>query len=74
VAVEEPPECTNPDPYTPIRQRRPDPDKGDIWRLSHKSEDQMRMRLDPLRTAVAALHPRLNRAGRSDLLLPADRT
>ncbi len=32
------------------------------------------MRLNPLRTAVAALRPRLNRAGRPDPLLPTDRT
>jgi hypothetical protein len=32
------------------------------------------MRFNPLRTAVAALRPRLDRAGRPDLLLPADRT
>src|ERR1700694_933776 len=32
------------------------------------------MRFDPLRTAGAARRPRLDRAGRSDLPLPADRT
>jgi hypothetical protein len=69
---EEPPQ--RPDPYAPVRQPRPDPDKGDVRCLGHKSEDHLRMRLDPLRTAVAALRPRLDLASRADPLLPADRT
>src|SRR5713101_6330185 len=67
VAVEEPPERANPDPYAPVRQPRPDPDKGDVRRLGHKSEDHLRMRLDLLRTAVAALTLNRSAAWRHDI-------